>query len=316
VRRLGEAPRADGTPVDGWAPVVEDDAFTALLRRGAVLHRLATGAYWSEGPVWLPDDGSVLWSDIHNDRVLRWHAEDGVSTFLQPAEFQNGHILDRDGSVLACSHGHRRVERLGRDGSLTPVVERWQGRRFNSPNDVIVKSDGTIWFSDPIYGIRSDEEGHQAESEIGDSLVFRFDPATGDVDPVTDWVEEPNGLAFSPDESTLYVSDTSAAFRTDGRGNRHIVAFDVVDGRSLANPRAFHVMETGLSDGFRVDAWGNVWTSGRDGLHVIAPDGHRLGRIALPEVSANLVFGGPDRDRLFIAATTSLYSLDVAVRGA
>ena len=313
---LGHAPTTDGAPIEAWQPIVEDPRFEALLRPGAVLHRLATGAYWSEGPVWLPEDGSVLWSDIHNNRVLRWHPDDGASTFLQPSEFENGHTLDHDGSILACSHGHRRLERLGRDGSLTPIVERWQGRRFNSPNDLVVKRDGTIWFTDPPYGIRSDDEGHQADSEIGDCLVFRFDPATGAIDPVTDWVDEPNGLAFSPDESILYVSDTSAAFRTDGAGNRHIVAFDVVDGRTLANPRVFYAMEVGLSDGFRVDTEGNVWTSARDGIHVVAPDGTRLGRIPVPEVTANLVFAGPNRDRLFIAASSSLYRLDVVARGA
>ena len=196
-----------------------------------------------------------------------------MSVFLQPAEFQNGHTLDLDGTILACSHGRRRVERLGLDGAVTPIVERYRGRRLNSPNDVVVKSDGTIWFTDPTYGIRSDDEGHAADSEIGDSLVFRWDPRTAELDAVTDWLEEPNGLAFSPDESILYVSDTSAAFRTDGAGNRHIVAFDVVDGAALANPRVFYAPDVGLADGFRVDVDGNVWTSARDGIHVVAPDG-------------------------------------------
>ena len=170
------------------------------------------------------------------NRVLRWDPDGRVSVFLADAEFENGHTLDHDGSIVACSHGHRRVERLGLDGTLTPIVDRYQGRRFNSPNDVVVKSDGTIWFSDPPYGITSDREGHQADSEIGDCLVFRFDPRTGELDAVTDWVDEPNGLAFSPDETVLYVSDTSAASHDDGGGNHHIAAFDVVDGRAPREP--------------------------------------------------------------------------------
>ena len=230
-------PVADGAAIPGWAPVIEDPALAALLRPGAVLHRLATGATWAEGPVWLPHDGSVLWSDVVGNRVLRWDPDGRVSVFLADAEFENGHTLDHDGSIVACSHGHRRLERLGLDGTLTPIVDRYLGRRFNSPNDVVVKSDGTIWFTDPPYGITSNREGHQADSEIGDCLVFRFDPRTGELDAVTDWVDEPNGLAFSPDETVLYVSDTSRASHDDGGGNHHIAAFDVVDGRTLANPR-------------------------------------------------------------------------------
>jgi len=236
--------------------------------------------------------------------------------FLEPCEFENGHTLDHDGSIVACSHGNRRIERVGLDGTLTPIVERYVGKRLNSPNDVIVRSDGTIWFTDPPYGITSDWEGHTADPEIGDCLVFRFDPRTGHLEAVTDWVEEPNGLAFSPDESILYISDTSAAKRDDGGGNHHIVSFDVVDGRTLANPRVFFTMDSGLADGFRVDVGGNVWTSAEDGIHVIAPSGRRLGRLPIPERTSNCVFGGPGDDRLFITASTSLYALDLATRGA
>ncbi len=250
---------AEDRPVEGWTPVVEDAAFNDLLRPGAVLRRLATGAVWSEGPVWLPRDGSVIWSDIPNNRVLRWHATDGATVLLDAAEYQNGHALDHDGSILACSHGRRRIERLAADMTVSPVVERWLGRRFNSPNDLVVRSDGSIWFTDPPYGIISDYEGHKADSEIGDNLVFRFDPVTGELDAVTDRVEAPNGLAFSPDKSILYVSDTSSAMLvTDGSGKRHILAFDVVDGRRLANPRVFYALNAalGVPDGFRVDVHG------------------------------------------------------------
>ncbi len=309
-------PIADGAPLAGWAPVVEDPSFGSLLRPGAVMRRLATGAVWSEGPVWLPADGSVLWSDIPNDRLLRWYPDGHVAVFLGSCEFQNGHTLDHQGSIIACSHGNRRVERLALDGSLTPIVDHYLGMRLNSPNDVIVKSDGTIWFSDPPYGIATDWEGHAAESEIGDCLVFRFDPRTDELDAVADWVEEPNGLAFSPDESILYVVDTSAVSRADGGGNHHIAAFDVLDGRTLTNPRVFFTMDEGLADGLRVDVQGNIWTSAEDGIHVIAPDGRRLGRLPIPERTSNCVFGGPTGDRLFITASTSLYVIDVATRGA
>ncbi len=310
-----DEPVTDGEPIAGWAPILEDPAMETLLRPGAVMRRLATGATWSEGPVWLPGDGSLLWSDVVNDRLLRWYPDGRASVFLAPSEFQNGHTLARDGSIIACSHGHRAIERLALDGSITPIVDRYLGKRLNSPNDVVVKSDGTIWFTDPPYGILSDREGHRAESEIGDCLVFRFDPRTDQLTAVSDWVEEPNGLAFSVDELVLYVADTSAASRGAG-GNHHIVAFDVVDGRSLGNPRVWFTMDSGLADGFRLDVQGNIWTSAEDGIHVITPQGQRLGRLPVPERTANCVFGGPAGDRLFITASTSLYAIDVATRGA
>jgi len=308
-------PVSDGGPVSGWAPIAEQSAFEALLRPGAVLRRLATGCVWAEGPVWLPADGSVLWSDIPNDRLLRWHPDGRVALAHQGIEYHNGHTLDLDGSVVACSHGRRRVERLSLDGAVTPIVERYRGARLNSPNDVVVRSDGTIWFTDPTYGIISDHEGHAGVSEIGDNHVFRFDPGTGELDALTNGPDQPNGLAFSPDETTLYVSDTSDA-TAEAHGGGPIVAFDVVDGRTLTDPRTFYVVRGGVPDGFRVDVHGNVWTSAHDGVHVVAPDGRRLGRLPVPEVVSNCVFGGPQGDRLFITATTSLYALDVATRGA
>ena len=306
----------DGAAVPGWAAVSTDRALARLIAPGAVLRRLATGAIWSEGPVWLPEDGSVLWSDIPGNRVLRWSPPGGVTVFLEGSEFENGHALDLDGSVIACSHGERRVERLGRDGTRTAIVDRYRGARLNSPNDVVVKSDGTIWFSDPQYGIVLPQEGHLGVSEIGANLVFRFDPVTGELDAVTDSIEEPNGLAFSPDETILYVSDTSASLRTDGSGNHHIIAFDVVDGRRLANGRPFYVCEPGLPDGFRVDRDGNVWTSALDGIHVVAPDGRARGRIPVPEKTSNCVFGGAEGNLLFITASSSLYVIQTATVGA
>ena len=202
------------------------------------LERLCTGARWSEGPVWMHEDDSVLWSDIPNNRMLRWSERDGMSVWRENVEFTNGHARDLDGSLLHCSHGLRAVFRTRADGADEIVVDRWQGKRFNAPNDIVVKSDGTIWFTDPPYGLIVPEEGHGGTSEIGDCYVFRFDPASGALDPVTDVPEHPNGLAFSPDESLLYVSDTSGAL--PGQGSNHCLwVFDVVEGRRLANGRVF-----------------------------------------------------------------------------
>jgi gluconolactonase len=308
-----------GDPVAGWRPIVEDPGFERLLRPGAVLRRIAGGGRWFEGPVWLPDEGALVWSDVVGNRLHRWHPDDGATVLLEGSEHQNGHALDVDGSILACCHGRRRVERVRRDGTIEPVVERWRGLRFNSPNDLVVTSDGAIWFTDPPYGIVMPGEGHPGVSEIGDNLVFRFDPASREVDPVTDGVEAPNGLAFSPDERILYVADSAAATPGDTTGNRQIVAFDVANGRTLANPRVFYALSAeageGVPDGLRVDVDGNVWTSARDGLHVVTPAGHRLGKLPVPEDTANLVFGGPDRDRLFITASSSIYALEVATQG-
>jgi gluconolactonase len=195
------------------------------------------------------------------------------------------------------------------------LVTHYQGRRLNSPNDVVVKRDGTIWFTDPPYGIVSNHEGHQAESELGDNYVFRLDPSSGALDVVSTFVEEPNGLAFSPDESVLYVSDTSAALRTDGGGHHHIVAFDVIAGRTLANPRIFAVVSPGLSDGFRIDTRGWLYTSSTDSVQVYHPDGARLAAIPVPEKVGNLTFGGAQRDELYICATTSLYRIRLNARG-
>jgi gluconolactonase len=293
---------------------VFDPRAAELGRPGEALERLATGATWSEGPVWMAEDGSVLWSDIPANRMLRWHPQEGMSVWRERVEFTNGHTREADGALLHCSHGQRAVLRTrfkagSVDGMDEVVVSHYQGRRLNSPNDVVVKRDGTIWFTDPPYGIVSDHEGHQGESELGDNYVFRFDPATGALDVVSTFVEEPNGLAFSPDESLLYVSDTSAALRRDGGGNHHIVAFDVVAGRTLANPRVFAVVSPGLSDGFRVDVRGWLYTSSADSVQVYHPGGTRLAAIPVPEKVGNLTFGGVLRDELFICATTSLYRI-------
>ncbi|MGH2910530.1 MAG: SMP-30/gluconolactonase/LRE family protein [Solirubrobacteraceae bacterium] len=294
---------------------IEDARLAPLVDPGARLRRLWTGGEWAEGPVYVPAEDCVYFSDIPNDRVLRFSETDGASVALAPAGFANGHTLDREGRVVRCEHGGRRVSRVEHDGTLSTIADRYAGGRLNSPNDVVVKSDGTIWFTDPPYGIVSDREGHKADSEQAGCFVFRCDPADGSLTVVSDALEDPNGLAFSPDESILYVSDTSRARRDTGR--HHLFAFDVVDGGArLDGPRVFAVCEPGVFDGFRVDVAGNVWTSAGESVAVYAPDGVRLGRIPLPEVAANCTFGGPAGTTLYIAATSSLYALTVATTGA
>jgi gluconolactonase len=298
---------------------VLDPRFEPVARDAGALERLCTGATWSEGPVWMHEDGSLLWSDIPADRMLRWHPVEGLSVWRERVEYTNGHYREADGALLHCSHGRRAIVRTRFGGGLLPlpdeiVVDRYQGRRLNSPNDLVVHSDGSLWFTDPPYGILSDAEGHRAESELGDCYVFRFDPATGALRIVSDVVDEPNGLAFSPDESVLYVTDTSAATRR-GVGNHQIWAFDVVAGQDLANPRVFAVVEPGLPDGIRIDVHGFVYSSSADAVQVYHPDGTRIGRIAVPEKVGNLCFGGSARDELFICASTSLYRVRLGTRG-
>jgi gluconolactonase len=302
---------------------------------GAVLERLCTGAIWSEGPVWLPGENAVLWSDIPNNRILHWSEATGLSVWREDVEYTNGHTLDAQGNLLHCSHGLRAIVRTpcvnGRIVASTPdelVVDRYLGRRLNSPNDVVVKRDGTVWFTDPPYGILSDREGHKAPSEQAGNHVFCFDPVSGVLRAVTGGVAdvgtggtttcvvEPNGLAFSPDERLLYVSDTSAALAAPGQGYHHIVAFGVGPGNVLHDARVFATITPGLPDGFRVDVQGWVYTSSQDSVQVLHPDGTLLGKIGLPEKVGNLCFGGPDGRDLYIAASTSLYRVRLQTRGA
>jgi gluconolactonase len=282
----------------------------------ATLRRLATGAIWSEGPVWLPDAGAVRWSDIPNNRILQYALESGeLSVYSADAEFTNGRTRDASGAVIQCSHGRRAVERdVG--GVVTTIVDRWNGVRFNSPNDLVVARDGAIWFTDPPYGIDLPREGHPGEREYGGCYVFRYEPATGEVVPVVTDMEKPNGLAFSPDESILYVSDTSWESGANESGNHHIRAYDVVDGVRCERGRTIAVIEPGVPDGFRVDVEGRLWTSSADSVQVLSATGEPLDRIPVPEVVANVCFGGPDGSTLFIAASTSLYAIETATRGA
>ena len=261
-------------------------------------------------------DGGVVWSDIPNDRMLRWDEATGrVSVFRRPSAYANGNTLDPEGRLVTCEHGNRRVTRTERDGSITVIADRFDGMRLNSPNDVVVRSDGSIWFTDPPYGIDSDEEGHKADSEIGACHLYRVDPGGGAGCAIAagDFVR-PNGLAFSPDERRLFVSDTGGTHVEDGP--RHIRAFDVGADGTLTGGEVFATCTAGFFDGFRFDADGRLWTSAGDGVHCYDADGTLIGKVRLEEEAANVVFGGPRRDRLFIAATTSLYAVALAVRGA
>jgi gluconolactonase len=284
---------------------------SALLRSGP--ERLATGATWSEGPVWLPATQRVRWSDIPGNRILEW--EEGRAdpiVYRADAEFTNGRILDLDGSVLECSHGRRAVER-DRDGEVTTLVDRWRGARLNSPNDLIVANDGSVLFTDPPYGIVLPHEGHPGEREYGDNYVFRFVPATGDLSAIVIDAEEPNGLALSPDESTLYVADTAAWLRSPSDDRGTIRAYDVRDGFRCKNGRTL-IRSGGIADGFRVDVEGRIWTSASAAVEVYEPDGTLLERVPFPEVVANLCFGGPDGTDLFVAASSSLYRMRTTTR--
>lgn len=290
-----------------------DPRFHYLSLPNARLELLHTGSLWCEGPVYVADAGIVLWSDIPNNRILRWTPAGDVSVFRQPSRHSNGNTRDRQGRLISCEHGSRQVTRTEADGSITVLASHHDGRRLNSPNDVIVASDNSIWFTDPPYGILSDYEGHKADAEQAGNYVFRLDPGNGRLSVVADDFANPNGLAFSPDESILYVSDTERSHNPNG--HHHIRAFDVVNGK-LKTPRVFAVIEPGVPDGFRVDIDGNIWTSAGDGIHCFSPKGDLLGKIKVPETVSNLVFGGPRRNRLFITAGSSLYSIYVAQKGA
>ncbi len=297
--------------------VVDDARLLDLLAPDAAVERLGGGAAWSEGPLYLPDDDAVIWSDIPGKRVLRWTAATGeVTVDREGVEYPNGRAVDGQGRVVECSHGERAVLRLESDGRTTVLAAGWQGRRLNSPNDVVVRSDGSVWFSDPAYGITVPGFGYPGEREYGDNWVFRVDPEDGHVTAVVLDVEDPNGLAFSPDETVLYVSDTSASGAPTGTGNHHIRAYDVVDGRQCKNGRVVAEVSPGVPDGFRVDGLGNIWTSSQDSVQVFAPDGTRLGSVPVPEVVTNVCFGGSDGTTLFIGTPTGLYRLATSVRGA
>ncbi len=307
----------------GWEPahrlpdpavIVLDERFERYVVALARLERLSTGCRWAEGPVWFGDGRYLLWSDIPNDRLLRWDEQTGAtSVFRQPSHHSNGNTRDRQGRLVTCEHGTRRVTRTEYDGSISVLADRWDGRRLNSPNDLVVSRDGSVWFTDPAFGIAGDHEGHRAAAELP-TYLYRIDGATGELTVAAEGIQSPNGLAFSPDETTLYVVESGAS-------PQGILALDVQDG-TLSNQRILIDAETGLPDGLRVDEDGNLWcgwgtgTPELDGVRVFGPDGTLIGRIALPERCANVAFGGRSNNRLFMAAGTSLYALYVNTRGA
>jgi gluconolactonase len=291
-----------------------DHRFSKFIIPVCTLERLHHGTRWAEGPVYFADGRFLVWSDIPNDRMLRWEEESGaISLFRYPANYSNGNTRDREGRLVSCEHGARRVTRTEHDGTITVLADRYEGKRLNSPNDVVVKSDGTIWFTDPPYGILTDYEGHKAESEIGRCYVYRLDPRDGGLAIVADDFDKPNGLAFSPDEKLLYVADSGRSHGADKP--HHIRAFDVSDTNGMSGGRVFAVIDPGIPDGLRLDVEGNIWTSAGDGVQCFSPQGELLGKILIPEPVANLTFGGPRKNRMFITANSSLYAVFLNTRG-
>lgn len=290
-----------------------DPRFDRCIIGHARVERLWTGARWSEGPAWFAAGRYLVWSDIPNNRMLRYDDCNGaVSVFRQPSNNANGNTVDRQGRLVTCEHLGRRVTRTEHDGSITVLSDAYQGKRLNSPNDVVVKSDGSIWFTDPSYGILFDYEGKRAESEIGRCNVYRIDPQTAETTLVADDFEKPNGLAFTPDEAFLYIADTGITHMAGGP--KHIRKL-AVKGKTLGASQLFADCTAGLFDGFRVDGEGRVWTSAADGVHCYATDGTLIGKIRIPELVSNVCFGGPVLNRLFICGTTSLYSAYLAING-
>ena len=292
-----------------------DQSFARYRLNLAAVERIAHGCRWAEGPVWFGDGRYLLWSDIPNNRILKWEEETGaVSVFRKPTGFANGNTRDRQGRLITCEHGGRRVSRTEYDGQVSTLAERFEGKRLNSPNDVVVKSDGTIWFTDPPFGLLGYYEGYRAEQELP-MHVYRLDPATGDLSVVEAEVNRPNGLCFSPDESRLYLVES-------GTVPRNLYVYDVVGGKHLANRRKFLDPGAGTPDGMRCDIDGNLWIgwgmgdAALDGVNVYNPDGVLIGRVNLPERCANVCFGGTWRNRLFMAASRSVYALYVNTQGA
>lgn len=288
-----------------------DDRFRPLVLGNAVVQSLAENLLWAEGPVWCADQQCLYFSDLPSDRILRWTEEGGVSVFRAPAGFPNGKCRDMQGRLILCSHRNRRIERIEPDGSLSVLADAHDGKRLNAPNDIVCKSDGTIWFTDPLYGLQTDYEGGKQRSEQP-AAIYRLDP-DGALTVVADDFIGPNGLAFSPDERLLYVAETGDQFASEPE--RYIRRFEVDSDNRLLGGGRFHTVSPGYADGFKVDVDGNLWTGAGDGVHCIAPDGTLLGRIKLPASVGNLVFGGRARSRLFVCASHTLYAVDTNARG-
>ena len=309
-------------PVPYPDPAIEvvDKRFAKYIVGNAAVERLYTGTRWAEGPVWFGDGRYLLFSDIPNNRILRWLEDTGeVSVFRNPSNYSNGNFRDRQGRLLTCEHDSRRLTRTEPDGTITVLMDAYQGKKLNAPNDLAVHSDGAIWFTDPGYGIMSNYEGHKASFELP-ANVYRLDPKTREVTVVATDMDKPNGICFSPDEKLLYIVDTGVPKHP--KDPRQIRVYEVVDGVRLKNGRMFADMSPGSSDGIRCDVDGNVWSAAGwgpenyNGVHAFAPDGTLIGKIHLPETCANLCFGGAKKNRLFMAASQSLYSVYVGTEGA
>ena len=292
---------------------VLDERFRNCVNRTSRVQQLWTGARWTEGPVYVPAGKYLLFSDIPNDRIMRYDETDGsVSVFRSPCGYTNGHTVDREGRLVSCEHGGRRVSRTEHDGSITVIADSYNGKKLNSPNDVVVKSDGSIWFTDPPYGILSDYEGHKAAQENGNN-VYRVDGQSGAITVVADDFIRPNGLAFSPDERKLYIVD-SAGGRTKGQP-KHIRVFDVGENGKLTGGAEFADCTAGRFDGMRFDSDGRLWAATDDGVHCLDTDGTLIGKVKIPEICSNVVFGGAKRNMLYITATNSLYGVLLHANG-
>jgi gluconolactonase len=292
---------------------IKDRRFAHYILFNAPLEELAAGFRWLEGPVWFGDANCLLFQDLPRNRTLRWTEEGGVSIYRYPSNYANGQTRDRQGRLIACSHRGRCLYRTEYDGQVTTLVTHHDGRRLNAPNDVVVKSDGTVWFTDPIYGIANDYEGGKQVSEQPPGL-YRFDPETDELCLMADDFDGPNGLAFSPDERRLYVSETGDPTQESPR--QYIRVFDVsADGKGLSGGDVFHKIEPGWCDGFRVDEDGNLWSSAGDGVHCIDPTGKLLGKLLVPHIVSNVTFGGFRKNRLFILGSHTLYAIFLNRRG-
>lgn len=287
-----------------------DPAFRALLRPDSRFDLVANGMKFTEGPVWIASKQELIWSDVRGNRMYRWHKDRGVSVFRDPSDVSNGNTLDLEGRLLTCEMRARQVVRTDLDGTRRVVADSYNGGRLNSPNDVVVKSDGAIWFTDPDYGLVAPDVGSGVHREQPGNYVFRLDPVSGALTVVADDFDKPNGLAFSPDESKLYIADSGRTHRPDAP--HHIRVFDVIDGDHLANGRLFAKIEPHIPDGMRVAPDGKVFTTAGDGVQVFSPDARLLGKFLTPEVAANCAFGGPDGDVLYICASSSVWAIQLA----
>jgi len=285
--------------------------FKDFILSNATLEILAEGLRWIEGPVWMGDADCLLFQDLPRNRTMRW-SESGISVYRAPSDYANGQTRDRTGRLIACAHQARCLYRTEYDGKITKLVSEHAGRRLNSPNDVVVKSDGSVWFTDPLYGISSDYEGGRQQSEQP-AAVYRLDPESGDLRIVADDFAGPNGIAFSPDETRLYITETGD--QTKPGVAQRIRVFDV-EGVNLRDGRDFYKISPGCADGIRCDEHGNIWSSAADGVHCISPEGTLLGKIFIPHRVSNITFGGLHKNRLFIGGSQTLYAIFLNVRGA